>query len=93
MAVRLADAVIRRMAQKMREQALVVSSDRDVAGACLAAGAAAIPCSEFAQRIMEALSGKEEDDPAPEPRSTAKKGPSRRAPKQSRRTRRKAGKL
>ncbi|MBU2490472.1 MAG: NYN domain-containing protein [Proteobacteria bacterium] len=91
----LADAVIRRMARNMREQALVVSSDREVAQACLAAGAGAISSPEFAQKILDALHGGQDEDPDsdPRPKGTAKKGPARRSPRKARRSLKKADKL
>jgi hypothetical protein len=92
-----ADDVIKRMAHKEREKALVVSSDRDVADFSAASGAATISASEFETKIeMAAHSdspiGEAEDFQGWTP-TTKKKGPSRRLPKKQRRNRMKIKKL
>ena len=82
-----ADAVIRRLAQEGRAGALVVSSDREVARAAAASGAAAASCEEFAARLeaaeLAALKGGELEDE--DERPTGKKGTARRLPKAERR--------
>ncbi len=85
----LADAVIKRMAGTEKEKALVVSSDREVADAAAAAGAAAIDSLEFERKITMATyldgydpDGSEEAGWTP---TTRKKGPRRRLSKKQRR--------
>jgi predicted RNA-binding protein with PIN domain len=81
-----ADRLIVRLAQEGRDGALVVSSDRAVAGAATAAGATAASCEEFAARLELAavadLKGGEEDEV--DARSASKKGAARRLPKAER---------
>lgn len=82
-----ADAVIARLAREGRTGVLVVSSDREVARAAAACGAATASCEEFAARLETAalanLKGGDPDD-RDEPR-TDKKGTARRLPKAERR--------
>ena len=92
-----ADDVIKRMAHKEREKALVVSSDRDVADSAAASGAATISAQEFEARIemaayLDSPNGKDEDFRGWTP-TTRKKGPSRRLSKKQRRNRMKIKKL
>ncbi|MFP4476406.1 MAG: NYN domain-containing protein [Desulfatibacillaceae bacterium] len=95
----LADSVIKNMARQMRERAMVVSSDREVAGVAREAGAAVLGCREFEQVVADRLMGGAEDDPDEGPGSrqprqtTRKRGPSRKPPKKSRRTRMRKDKL
>ena len=78
-------------------QALVVSSDREVADFALAHGAAAISAPEFENRL--ALSAAATDGPPPDDPgqgwvpTTKKKGPRRRLSKRARRVRAKTRKL
>ena len=94
-----ADAVIARMAEREREKAMVISSDRQVALAASACGSGNISSPAFEERLMmaiamEAPSGEEDDAPVRQPRQkTRKKGPSRRLPKKIRQQRRRATKL
>jgi predicted RNA-binding protein with PIN domain len=92
-----ADDVIKRMAHKQREKALVVSSDRDVADAAAAWGAATISAQAFEAKIEMAAHFDSTIDKAEDFRgwtpTTRKKGPSRRLPKKQRRNRTKIKKL
>jgi predicted RNA-binding protein with PIN domain len=92
-----ADDVIKRMAHREREKALVVSSDREVADSAAASGAATISAQEFEAKIEMAAHfdspiSEDEDSPGWIP-TTKKKGPSRRLPKKQRRNRMKIKKL
>lgn len=92
-----ADAVIKRMAAKEGQQALVVSSDRDVADYAAVRGAATISAGGFAERMALAaytdLKGAEAADNGGWTPTTRKKGPGRRRPKRERRNRRRLKKL
>jgi uncharacterized protein len=95
----IADTVIKKMAAKEKEKALVVSSDREIANYAESQGAAIIDSVEFEEKMNMASyldsHGKEEDGenaPAWTP-ATRKKGPSRRLSKKKRRSQRKIGKL
>jgi len=92
-----ADDVIKRMAHKEREKALVVSSDRDVAGSAAANGAATISSQEFEAKLemaehFDSPVAEAEDSQGWSP-TTRKKGPSRRLSKKKRRNRMKIKKL
>ena len=92
-----ADEVIKRMAHREREKALVVSSDREVADFAAAKGAATISAQEFETKIEMAAHfdgpiGEEEDTRGWTP-TTRKKGPSRKLSKKQRRNRIKIKKL
>jgi predicted RNA-binding protein with PIN domain len=92
-----ADNVIKRMASRERERALVVSSDRDIAHFATLQGAATIGSPQFEEIVALAVAGQQEV-PEPEDRSgwvptTKKKGPTRRRSKKDRRTRTKIEKL
>lgn len=86
-----ADTVIKRMAAKEREKALVVSSDRDVADYSAVRGAATISASGFAEKMAIAayadLTGATGEDDGGWIPTTKKKGPGRRRPKRERRNR------
>jgi hypothetical protein len=90
--------VIKKMASKEREKALIVSSDRDVVLAAASFQSATIPSAEFESRLALAEqmnspgeTGDEEDGGwIP---TTRKKGPSRRLSKRRRRNRMKVRKL
>jgi hypothetical protein len=92
-----ADTVIKRMAARKKEKALVVSSDRDIIDYVSARGAATISSPEFEHKITEALyddtdlSGVENEGGWTP--TTRKKGPGRRAPKKERRNMKKIDKL
>ena len=93
-----ADSVIKNMAAKEREKALVVSSDRDVVHAASSCQSATIPVAQFetrltlAARVDEAGSLADEEETGWVP-TTRKKGPSRRLSKRKRRSRMKVNKL
>ena len=92
-----ADEVIKRMARKEREKALVVSSDRDVVDSAASQGAATISSSRFESKL--AMSGDAyafgagRDEYEGWQPSTKKKGPSKRLSKKQRRNRVKTRKL
>ena len=93
-----ADTVIKRMASRERERALVVSSDRDIISFVSSMGSATIGSRAFEDKLLQALYARDyggmEDPPdtgwVP---TTRKKGPSRRLPKKKRRNRDKTYKL
>ncbi len=93
-----ADDVIRRMARREKERALVVSSDREVVVAAEAAGAATMDSPAFEDKLVMAdyFSMKGGEDPEDRDGwrpTTRKKGPSHRLPKRKRKSRAKAEKL
>ena len=92
-----ADHVIKRMAAREREKALVVSSDKEIVNYAESKGSAVISSPLFEERIHLAASYIT-DDTDPEVHSgwvptTKKKGPSRRLSKRQRRNRLKLNKL
>jgi len=92
-----ADAVIKRMAARKKEKALVVTSDRDIIDYVSARGAATIDSLSFEQKIAEALYGDIELSGAENEGgwtpTTRKKGPGHRASKKERRNMKKINKL
>jgi predicted RNA-binding protein with PIN domain len=86
----LADTVIKRMAKKEKEKALIVTSDRDVIEFAEAQGSATIQAPFFEQKIAVASSmevkglNTENDDTEGWVPSTKKKGPRRRLSKKDR---------
>lgn len=93
-----ADAVIKSMAAREREKALVVSSDRDVVLAAAGSQSATIPASEFESRLtmagrMDAAGAPADSESDGWIPTTRKKGPSRRLSKRKRRNRMKVRKL
>ena len=94
-----ADSVIKRMATREKQKALVVSSDREVADFSASQGAATISAVEFENKMEMAAymdlkgifpeSG-EDDGWVP---TTKKKGPSKRLPKKKRLNRKRLKKL
>jgi predicted RNA-binding protein with PIN domain len=93
-----ADTVIKRMAAKEKEGALVVSSDRDVADFVTSRKAATISSPDFMDKLsMAAWSAKKGIHPDDEMTgwnpTTRKKGPSRRLSKKERRNRQRVKKL
>jgi hypothetical protein len=92
-----ADSVIKQMAARKKEKALVVSSDRDIIRYVSARGAATIASLEFEHKIDEALYGDKAlsgaDDEGGWTPTTRKKGPGRRPPKKERRNMQKINKL
>ena len=92
-----ADNVIKQMAMKEREKALVVSSDEDVVNTAEAYGAATISSASFEDKMglagqIDGLEITDEDLRGWEP-TTKKKGPPRRLSKKQRRNRIKIKKL
>jgi predicted RNA-binding protein with PIN domain len=92
-----ADTVIRRMAAREKEQALVVSSDLGVTGFAAARGAAVIDSPAFEEKVEIGVHAGQPEGGGPPAAgwtpTTRKKGPSRRPPKRQRRNRRKLRKL
>lgn len=92
-----ADDVIKRMASKEREKALVVSSDREIIDYVASCGAATISAPQFEAKIEMAAHldnhSNEADDFSGWTATTKKKGPARRLSKRQRRNRVKIKKL
>jgi predicted RNA-binding protein with PIN domain len=92
-----ADTVIKRLARKERQKALVVSSDREVVGTAESYGAATIGTEAFENKINMAHqmvgAAIERDGHESWKPTTKKKGPSRRLSKRKRRNRVKIKKL
>ena len=86
-----ADAVIKKMARKEKQQALVVSSDRDIVQSAASSGAATISAPEFESKLAMAarMDGDvpDRDDHNGWKPTTKKKGPRRRLPKRQRQNR------
>lgn len=92
-----ADAVIKKMAGKLKEKALIVSSDRDITDHALLQGAAVISSPQFEKILIRSpheYAGYDESETenGRNP-TTKKKGPRRRLPKNKRRSRAKIQKL
>ena len=92
-----ADDVIKSMASKEREKALIVSSDLNVVNWASSKGCATISSSEFEEKIAMAAhmdsKGIDMEDKGGWVPTTKKKGPGRRLPKRKRRSRVKIQKL
>jgi len=92
-----ADAVIKKMASKEREKALVVSSDRDIIHCAASSGAATISASLFEEKLAMAAYVNHEDfnreDKSGWTPTTRKKGPKRKRSKKERQNRIKVKKL
>jgi predicted RNA-binding protein with PIN domain len=94
----LADAVIKRLADRFGEKLLVVTSDNDVARYVQSRGAATIGSAEFEDRLvmaayMSTKGSTESDDREPWRPTTKKRGPARRLPKRKRKMQKKISKL
>jgi predicted RNA-binding protein with PIN domain len=93
----LADSLIKRMVNREREKALVVSSDLDIVNFAADKGVATISSSDFEEKITMAVymytKGLESEDEGGWIPSTQKKGPSKRLSKRKRRNRIKIRKL
>ncbi len=94
-----ADDVIKRMAKREGEKAIVVSSDREVADFSSSQGAAVVGSPEFEKKMemaeYMALKGEApeaEGEPGWRP-DTRKKGPGKKPPKRKRKNQRKTRKL
>jgi len=92
-----ADAVIKKMTSRLKEKALVVSSDREIIDHAVLKGAATIRSPEF-EKIVLSITGEGDrsnetgEDSSWTP-TTKKKGPRRRLPRNARRSRLKILKL
>jgi len=94
-----ADSVIKRMAVQEKQRALVVSSDREVAGFAASQGAATISSVEFEEKMemaafmdLKGISPESGENDGWVP-TTRKKGPSKRLPKKKRLNRKRLKKL
>ena len=83
-----ADEVIKHLALKHRDKAIVVTSDSDLGYACSRAGCEVITSQQFEERLAMAeylggrgMMGEEKEDDGPLAKGTRKKGPSKRLPK------------
>jgi len=94
----LADTVIKRIAAREGQRAVVVTSDKELAGFAARQGAATLESQEFEARMRLAryafadADGIEDEEPRWEP-TTKKKGPARRRSKSERKKRVKTKKL
>ena len=92
-----ADDVIKRLARRDREKALIVSSDQEVLQSAESFGAAVINAAAFEAKLTLAswsnnLTGADDDSDSWTP-TTKKKGQSRRLPKRARKNKSKIAKL
>ena len=92
-----ADSVIKKMAYKERQRALVVSSDQDIVQSVTANGAATVSANDFENKLtmsmnMDGLQFDRDDNIGWQP-TTKKKGPSRRLSKRQRKNSAKIRKL
>jgi len=92
-----ADAMIKRMARREKERAMVVSSDREIVASAQRSGAAAIGSRAFERKLADGNAINDVDidarcDEGWVP-TTRKKGPSRRLSKRARKNHLKARKL
>ncbi|MFH1980470.1 MAG: NYN domain-containing protein [Pseudomonadota bacterium] len=93
-----ADQVIKRMGAAMRENAMVVTSDRDIIASAQHSGCAVISAPDFEEKLrmaalMDAGGGAFEEDSKGWTPTTRKKGPGRRLSKKQRQLQRKQEKL
>ena len=92
-----ADAVIKKMARREKQQALVVSSDRDIVQSVASSGAATISALDFEDKLTMAdrMDGSvpDRDDQKGWKPTTKKKGPRRRLPKRQRQNKTRIAKL
>jgi len=92
-----ADTVIKRIAAKEKEKALIVSSDRDIIDYAISQGAAVIGSQDFSEKIERTASAPNDGfhflDAKSWNASTKKKGPSRRLSKRERKIKTKIHKL
>lgn len=94
-----ADDLIKKMADKLRDKIVVVTSDRDIATHVMKKGAVVIPSHEFEMKLALAEVGDEEygdyaDDEDEDSRvGSRKKGPARRRSKEEKRKKGKLDKL
>jgi hypothetical protein len=93
-----ADAVIKRMADRLKEKALVVTSDKEVADFAVEKGATAVSSLEFEEKmqmavLMEMKGTDESGQNSGWKPTTQKKGPRKRLPRKARRKKKKLHKL
>ena len=92
-----ADSLIKKIARKEKEKALVVSSDMDVVNSALGSGSSVISSSEFEEKLALARfadpKGYDENEDKGWIPTTKKKGPRKRLPRQLRQNKRKTDKL
>lgn len=88
-----ADSAIRQICEKLKQKALVVTSDRELARDVQALGAASVSSREFLDKVMAGLYGEAAPEDEPESARRDKKGPAKRQKKARRRLERKSGKL
>ncbi|MDT8317806.1 MAG: NYN domain-containing protein [bacterium] len=94
-----ADDLIKKMADKLRDKIVVVTSDKDIATHVMKRGAVVIPSGEFEMKLDLAMGGWEEygdyhdDEDDDERAGTKKKGPARRRSKEEKRKKGKLDKL
>ncbi len=92
-----ADTVIKKMARKEGQRALVVSSDQDIVNSAAASGAATVSANDFENKLtlsidINGLQSDRDDYDGWQP-TTKKKGPSRRLSKKQRKNNAKIRKL
>jgi hypothetical protein len=92
-----ADTVIKQMARREKQQALVVSSDRDIVRSVASSGAATISTMDFEDKLtmaarMDGSVAGRDDHEGWQP-TTKKKGPRRRLPKRQRQNKARVSKL
>jgi predicted RNA-binding protein with PIN domain len=94
---RTADELIARRARELREGAVVVTSDQELARTCQGFGAQVMSSPQFEAHLYRALTDDPEapeDEDAPRARqSTRKRGPAKRAKKRDRQRQRRLEKL
>ena len=92
-----ADTIIKRMAAREKEKALIVSSDRDIVVFAMAQGAAVISSLHFGEKIAQTAPTPDGSSDSLDAKSwnpsTKKKGPSRRLSKRERKNKMKTRKL
>ena len=85
-----ADEVIKRLVSNASGELIVVTSDREIVNFCQSRSCEVIPSPSFEEKIEHAFlfsvkGVAEEEDQPPSPRSTKKKGPSKKPSKSQRR--------
>ncbi len=89
-----ADEVIKRLLDRERHRALLVSSDGELLAWAQQVGAAWISCPEFEARFGQALEPDDgEEGEGTRPAGPAKKGPAKRLPRRERQRRKRLSKL
>lgn len=96
----IADGVIKRLAERERERAVVVSSDRDITHHAEQAGCAVLRSEDFARKMVDACwygvdsdAAETEEEAGGWKPTTRKKGPSRKLPRKQRKNRLRIDKL